>query len=119
MLFNFYLCILLISSRIHFCHIKNLGVQDLLLIFLPMQWACSLLIILQSALMLLLLLLGFFRWLNVSILFAPFAEKNALRTLQVHSLLLKVASESRNWNLNVPCTVQSRIVIIKLGELVL
>ena len=119
MLFYFYLCVLLISGRINFSHMKDLGVQDLLLVFMPMQRACSLLIMLQSALLLLLLLLGFNCWLIVSILFASFTEKNALRTLQVYSLLIKVAGESGDWNLHVPCTVQSMFVIIKLGELVL
>ena len=119
MLFYFYLCILLIFGRVNFCHMKDLGVQNLLLVFVPMQWACSFLIMLQSALLLLLLLLGFNCWLIVRILFASFAKKNALCTLQVHSLLIKVAGESGDWNLHVPCTVQSRVVIIKLGELVL
>ena len=80
MLFYFYLCVLLISGRVNFCYMKDLGVQNLLLVFVPMQWACSFLIMLQSALLLLLLLLGFNCWLIVRILFASFAKKNLYLT---------------------------------------
>ena len=62
-------------------HMKDLRVQDQLLVFMPMQRTGRLLIMLHSALLLLLLLLGFIRWLDVSILFPSFAEKNTLRTL--------------------------------------
>ena len=105
-------------SCVNFGHMKVLGIQDLLLVFVPMQRAISLLIMLQSALLLHLRLLQFTHRLDVSILFASFAEKNTLRTFQVHTLLVEIASESGDWNLHISCTVQSR-VILKLGELFL
>ena len=71
---------------------------------------------LQSAL--LLLFRDFICRRDVSILFASLAEKNTLRTLQIHTLLIEVAGESGDWNLHIPCTVQS-LIILKLSKLVL